>query len=79
VSTEANVAGYEPWEFPLFRSEEILLRRILRPGRRVLDLGCGNGRVSSRRAGCGRVRRGGPAWAPRAASAATGSATSTAR
>ena len=45
-ATLDNVRRYEPHAGPLFAAEESAFRRFLRPGMAVLDLGCGNGRVS---------------------------------
>ena len=44
--TDRNVDVYQPRSFPLFAAERRILRRLLRPGMRVLDLGCGDGRVA---------------------------------
>jgi len=46
--TSSNVAQYTPWDFELFRAESVIFDLFLRPGMRVLDLGCGNGRVARR-------------------------------
>jgi SAM-dependent methyltransferase len=51
VSTDqtlANVAGYPPvrWRQGLLGAERALLERHVRPGMRVLELGCGTGRVT---------------------------------
>ncbi|HCO03007.1 MAG TPA: hypothetical protein DIT48_06545 [Actinobacteria bacterium] len=45
-ATKANVATYRQVEFPLFKGEERIFQRFLRPGMGVLDLGCGSGRVT---------------------------------
>ncbi len=44
--TGHNVARYQQPRFFLFRGERQLFDHLLQPGMRVLDLGCGSGRVS---------------------------------
>lgn len=44
--TSDNVARYQQPRCSLFRGERQLVDNLLRPGMRVLDLGCGSGRVS---------------------------------
>lgn len=47
--TQENVVQYrQPRRFFLFRGERQLLDCLIQPGMRVLDLGCGNGRISVR-------------------------------
>jgi SAM-dependent methyltransferase len=44
--TKDNVARYQQPRFFLFRGERQLVDTLVQPRMRVLDLGCGNGRVS---------------------------------
>jgi len=44
--TTDNVARYRQPRFFLFRGERQLVESLVQPGMRVLDLGCGSGRIS---------------------------------
>lgn len=53
--TKENVARYKQPRFSTFRGERQLVDTLVQPGMRVLDLGCGSGRVTNcllRRGAC---------------------------